>query len=256
MKITHYIPSITLLFSILATPSCKRTENWETKIAAISTISQSEATATALFDIQKYSEYVDVGLYYGIEGSDNLEEWTLESKIDETGKKDFELSDLDAATTYSVQSFIKIKEGDYVYSSREIFTTATVPDPPCNPTSGTISFDGLNYSISNLGRYNPDGYYQLYANCDYGELNFTFLERPKSNIYTTKSGIYSQEEGTVEISGIFGGVFSCYYRASGDQEIYVYESDEGKISIGFCDIKMTTTQSCETYVYISGETHE
>lgn len=234
---------------------CQKENNWETTIELIYDITAGEARVEADFYLPRNDNYVYVGVCLSNTENPTVDSYLYDDKQElNSDINAFYFDGLSPNTIYYARSFIKTKSGAVIYSDNQSFTTSLPPDAPCESLPGRIEFDGSSYTMSDLDE-TPSDNYKLSTSCALGELDFTFNNKPTANVYTTVSPSSDLTSTTVQISGILGGIFSCYYGVSSGFSVYVTILDSDEISIEFCDVNISSA-SCDNNYELFGEVHQ
>lgn len=240
---------------------CNKTKNWKTEVIGFEDVSHYTATVIASYAMPKNNQDMTIGLCWSELPKPTFYDNALDlKKSTTTYREEFQLTGLNAETIYYVRSYIVLKNKEIIYSPEVSFTTEEIPLPPCETESGIISFSGIGAAMGSLHEWMvEEDHYQLQTTSfPYVQLDFIFKQKPtRTDVYKTTFLTSDLEDVEIEVNGVFGsGGITCAYTASKDQNIYVTVAENGAITITFCDLKMSTNQSCETYQYLNGEVHE
>ena len=249
------VRSASLITVLIMLATCQKEKNWSTTIELINDVTAGSARIEAEHLLPRNDNYVYVGVCLSESEDPTVNSYFYDDRQElDSDLNTFYFDGLSPNTLYYARSFIKTKDGGVIYSENSTFTTDLPAEAPCEPTAGQIQFNGSTYVMYDL--YESTGEtYKLETSCSLGELTFTFASKPTPNVYTTVASVSDLTSTTVRFDGILGGIFSCYYGASSNSNIYVTVSDTEEISIEFCDIKMTAA-SCETDYMLIGEVHQ
>ncbi|MBI3136032.1 MAG: hypothetical protein HYZ14_15245 [Bacteroidetes bacterium] len=246
-KTAIYILGLTMI-------SCHKEENWSTDITPGTSISFNSVNIDVAFDLEKNNDFLYCGVCQSETTNPTLETSIYEAQYKESETHNMTINDLHSSHSYHFRSYIKLKTGDVLYSDDFLVETPDLPEPSCLPVAGKINFSGDMFDMGNLAENTSGDDYVLHTSCAYGSLDFTFADEPQSGLYATVSSASWLTDLEVYIAGTLGIGFSCYYGGSSANGIYV-NNDSGQISIAFCDLQMSTSQSCSD-LSLQGEVHE
>jgi hypothetical protein len=248
--------------------NCNKEKKWSVSINSVDEITYSTATIKVEFDVQKSIESTNAGLYYGTVPNPNVNNAALfKSAVLGSEVADYELTKLNANTTYYIIGFIQGENG-IVYSEEKSFRTANTPELDCDLVVGKVYYSAPAYTMTyeNLEEATEPLYAGIMtysAESDFGELNFSFLNRPASGVYSTRddySDLKLDDEipftVRVECDYHFDGA-GCYYGAVQFQAVHVNTNEAGVISISFCELDVVKKDGDCLYTQkISGKLSE
>jgi hypothetical protein len=236
-----------LLFAVLLfLYGCNKERRWTTAITKIDEITYNSADFEIEFDLHKTIGKTYAGYYIGFEPNPDAENAVL-GEIDILGSDiaQFDIKKLYANQRYYIQSFIQ-GEQEVHYSDVISFKTLNTPPLTCALTAGEVYFSGHNITktVSNLNPTSPTSSpYAFEMISEVGDFTFTFDQRPKSGLYSTRDDVSDLNSDfdkpfLVQIGGLYSYAGSGgYYRAKPNQEIDVQAAADGTIVISFCDLE-------------------
>lgn len=259
MKINLPQLSVLLIIGISLT-NCVKEKDWSTGVTLFEEIFHNNATLIAYYDMPRNNNETTIGLCWSESPNPTLLDHVLEQKkSSDRFTIEYDLEDLSTDTKYYARSYILLKNKELIYSPEHTFTTEKAPEPPCETEPGIVSFSGTTIDMGALTEqtFDEDLYQLRSTSLFYGQLDFKFKQKPtRTDLYKTSNVSSELGDNEISVSGIYGGGFSCSYSAGNNQDVYIIVDENGEISISFCNLKMSTNQSCETYQYLDGEVHQ
>lgn len=242
-----YILSLLILLT-----SCKEEEPvYETTIQSITEITYHSAQISNDFVLTNNPQYIDGGICWSTEAMPDVEDNILEDQYLNSEVDYFSLDGLYAEQIYYLRSYLKISQGNILYSDQRSFTTLTIPEPPCAVTTGNVKFGTINQTMTNLVEYdNGEYYYSLKSECFMGDLEFRFKQKPRTGIYHTGETSFMNLEETEVYVQAHIDPFNCFFGCSGYYDVYVNVAEDETITVSFCEIGISGDPGCSSSAYI------
>jgi hypothetical protein len=264
-KIIGQIAAFTLLL-LIASSCSKKEDRWYSNVLFIENVSSDRTEIQSDYYFIGNREYLTIGICVSdsidpdFNNNCNIEELVLESGI-----YSLTIKDLLPYKTYYARSYIKTDRIDHeddikIYSENKEFIIETPNVALCAPTEGIINIydpyeeEYTEYIADELLEI-PSDNYQLSADFGFGELIFTFSEKPFSKVYHTTHEEEDLDEYTVVINGYFDGGTEAY-PAKDHQNIYIHISDLGEVSIEFCELHVLIYDASSFEYFLNGEVHQ
>ena len=239
--------------------SCNKQRLWETKVIGVDSVNYNEVHLLVEYELPRNDNYVYCGICISeTENPTKADMYELnEYQNLNSDEEIFYIEGLYSGKQYHVRSYIEPNGSDNetIYSENFTFTTSDLPDPPCSPTPGLVSFGGSNQSMTDLTSNTVGDGFTMSTTCSMGDVDFVFSSEPSTGIYSTVTSTTWLAAFEVHISGTLGIGWSCYYGASSPEGIYVNNDGNGNISITFCDLVFSTSMSCTPTIDAIGEVH-
>ncbi len=252
MKISRYHSTLTFIV-LLTILSCQKEKNWRAEIHGIN-IDSTSVTVKANFSLSRNNNYVDAGICWSESTTPTVLDKIKEQQVLHSEEATFYLDGLNYGTSYHVRSFIKTNNSEIIYSEAIGFDTDEAPKAPCTTESGKMNYNGADFLMGNVYE-NTNDHYKLSTSSGFGDLDFTFFNKPsKNNLYTTVSSSTDLDNNKVLVTGVLGlGWLTCFHGSGNNQPVYVEVTESGTVIVKLCEFKMYPTGSCSEIVTLTGE---
>jgi hypothetical protein len=235
----QYFFQLSVLFLILT--GCKKKPDGVIVLVTVPAFNISQTSIDTGGEISTNDD-VDItakGVCWGQNPNPTIED---SKTSDGTGKDNFtsEINGLLPNESYYARAYVR-QGFNTTYGNQISFTTAPINiNPPCLPVKNTIKYNLITESFNyvSFGTLHASyGNYAMIGNASKADLKIEFIEKPKTGIYITRevSGFYNPSDCLIRAT-----LSNFSYSSFNGDTLYIVENGDGKYSMTFCNVKLSS----------------